>query len=230
MKKKTDELNADYADYKNKFVKICGNLRFKFLFLVFWLLFPAAFAVGADGYQLETVQKGAWLISEADSNDTALDVNTASWSVCQDWRPDIPAWANGLKVMFYAQYVVVDEVNDLNEPNDSTFSYQFYVADYGGNAQIVASGDATVGAMQLSHDPVTLTELNDGDAAFRYCWVDTLGAITTDWKGGVTAQNDALTNDCAAFIFDRQSAKKAWCRIYSRSNANLKIYCIAHGY
>lgn len=177
-------------------------------------------ALGISAEELETSQKTAFLVTYADSNATALDIDTSSWSVCEGWV-DIPDWANGLKVMFYAY--------DPNDPNDDTLSYEFYVADYGGNAQKVASGSATVGKSQLSHDPVSLSELNSGAVDPNYCWIDTLGTVTTDWKGGVSTQNDGGANDCSAFIFDRQNAKKAYCRIYGLSDY-LNVWCVAYGY
>lgn len=191
-------------------------------FYVFLLIvFLSAFA-WAD--ELETLQYTAKLISTADTNAVALDVNTSSWAVCQNWV-GIPSKFNGLKVMFYAYG---DGVGG-GDPNNKTFSYQFYVADYGGAAQLVASGTATVGAMQLSHNPISLAELNSGSVDPNYCWIDTLGAITTDWKSGVSTQNDGGTNDAASFIFDRESAKVAWCRIYDITNLTT-VYCIAYGY
>jgi hypothetical protein len=177
----------------------------------------------------ETPQYTGFLVHSADSNDTALDPNTNSWYVCKSWVK-IPEWANGLKVKFYAY--------DPNDPNGETFSYQLYVCDYGSNAELVASGSGTVGGSKLSYDPINLKPYHDGvtDPNYTlgaidtdYAWVDTLGTITTDWFGGVSAQNDGGLNDCSSFIFDRQSARHIYCRIYGLS-AYLKIYCIAYGY
>ena len=178
----------------------------------------------SKGDELETVQPTAQLISSASSDASALDVNQTSWAAVSSWE-DLSDKANGLKVKFY----VYD--TNTNGPNDTTFSYEFYVADYGCNAEKVAAGTAICGAAQLSHDPVSIgTELNSGDPNSLYCWVDTLGTITTDWAPGVTSQNDGGLNDVASFIFDRESAKKAWCRIYSRSRATMTVYCVIYYY
>ena len=176
---------------------------------------------GVFADELETPQMTAILINEADSNDTALAVGTSSWAVTKGWTL-IPEKFNGVKVMFYAY--------DVADPDGETFSYQLYVADYGGNAQIVGYGTGTVGKSQLSHNPVSLAELNSGSVDPNYCWVDTLGAVTDDWASDITTQNDGGADGCAALIFDRQSARTIWCRIYSRSISTLTIYCIAYGY
>jgi len=170
---------------------------------------------------LETVNDSAMLVSSADSNDSALDINTTCWADTATW-PEISQRANGLKVKFYAY--------DPNEPNDETFSYEFYVADYGSSAEKVAAGDANVGDAHLSHNPVTLAELNSGSADPNYCWVDTLGTITSDWKKAPQTQNNDGLNDVASFIFHRESGRKAWCRIYDRSSPYLVVYCIVYYY
>lgn len=189
-----------------------------------WLTTVMVIMVVSAGYanELETAQYGPILVATADSNAAALSVSTSSWAVCKNWV-DVPRSANGLEVMFYAY--------SPTGPNNLTFSYEFYVAKYGCNAQKVAAGTATVGASQISHNPVTLRQLNSGAVDPNYCWVDTLGTITTDWKdGGVKSQNDGGADDVASFIFDRQSARKTWCRIYNRSSATMVVYCIAYGY
>jgi hypothetical protein len=171
--------------------------------------------------ELQTPQNAPILVAYADANAAALTVSTSSWSVTKNW-PIIPSTANGVKICFYAY--------DPNNPDGETFSYDLYVADYGCNAQKVASGTATIGKAQLSHNPVTVVELNSGAVDPNYCWVDTLGTITSDWKTTVAPQNDGGVNDVASFIFDRQCARKIYCRIYSRSNAYLKVWCVAYGY
>jgi hypothetical protein len=77
---------------------------------------------------------------------------------------------------------------------------------------------------------VTVVELNSGAVDPNYCWVDTLGTITSDWKTTVAPQNDGGADDVSSFIFDRQCARKIYCRVYSRSNAYLKVWCVAYGY
>lgn len=185
---------------------------------LFLILLLAGFAF-AD--ELETVQMTPIKVTYADANAAALDVNTNSWAVTKDWV-DIPVTFNGMKVMFY--------VYDPCGPNNATFSYSFYVTEKYCNAQKVADANATCGALQLSHDPISGAELNSGAVDPNYCWVDTVDTITTDWKGGVTAQNDGGLNDVFSMIFDRQSALKVWCRIYNRSSATMEVRCIAYGY
>lgn len=192
-------------------------MRFKMKYLICVLLMLASVAFAEP---VETPQNTAYSITIADSNATALTPDTSSWAVCKSWVR-IPAWSNGVKVQFYAY--------DPNDPNGETFSYELYVADFGGNAQKVAAGTGTVGGSKLSHNPISMAELNSGSIDPNYAWVDTLGTITTDWMGGVTAQNDGGLNDVSSFIFDRQSARTIYCRIYGLS-AYLKIYCIAYGY
>jgi len=170
---------------------------------------------------LTTVQPTAMLIASADSNAAALDVNQTSWAATAAW-PNVSASSNVLKIKWY--------VYDPCGPNDATFSYQMYVADYGCNAELIAYGTATTGAAQLSHNPIKLTELNSGDPNSLFCWVDTLGAVTDDWGPTVKTQNDGGLNGVASLLFDRESAKRAWCRIYNRSSATMTVYCVAWGY
>ena len=177
---------------------------------------------------LESNQPTAFMVSYTDTNDTAFDVNTLSWAVCKDWK-DISLKANGMKVMFYCQYTPLD-VNDANDPNDTTFDYTFYVSDYGGAAQKVASGSATCGALQLSHNPISIeTELNSGDPSSNWCWVDTLGTLTSEWKVAPTLQNEGGNNDAASFIFDRQTAKKAKC-VFTGIDAQITVHCVSYDY
>jgi len=191
------------------------------IFLTILILFLASVS-WAD--ELETVQPPAKLIKTSNSNDAALGVDGTSWAVASGW-PLLSVKSNALKVKFY----VYD--SNTSGPNDTTFSYEFYVADYGCNAEKVAAGSATCGAAQLSHDPANpLAELNSGDPNSLYCWVDTLGTITTDWASLLLKQNDGGLNDVASFIFDRQTAKKAWCRIYNRSRSTMTVYCVIYYY
>jgi hypothetical protein len=194
-------------------------LKWSVLYIIMLFLFCGI--LRAD--TAETVQPTAFLVNYADSNAAALDFNETSWSVAEEWT-EISSQAKYLKVKFY--------VKDTSDPNERTFSYQFYVADKGCNAEIVASGDANCGAAQMSHDPVTMSELNSGDVDPNYCWVDTLGTITTDWEDGdVDAINDDGANSVASFEFNRLSAKTAYCRIYNMSSsATMTVYCVAYYY
>lgn len=169
-----------------------------------------------------TVQETAFLVATADSNATALAVTTKSWAAVDTttW-PEIPQKANYVKVKFYVYYPTTG-------PNDLTFNYQLYIADYGCNAEIAASGSATCGAAQMSHNPISLVQLNSGAVDPNRCWVDTLGAITSDLANAVNSQNDGGANEVASFILDRQSAKRIWCRIYDRNRTAMVVYCVAY--
>ena len=191
----------------------------KYIFLLILLVF----VLPARAVELETARDTAFLVNSADSNSAALDVNETSWAAASDWA-DIGGRANRLKVKFY--------VYDPCGPNDSTFSYVFYVADHGCNAEPVCSDDVTCGAAQLSHEPTSATtELNGGDPNSLYCWVDTMSDTpTNDWPTGVEAQNNGGVNTIASVLFDAGSAKKAWCRIYDRSSGTMVVYCVAYYY
>ena len=179
------------------------------------------FILPAPGEELETVNKTAFLIASADGNDADLDANQTSWGATAAW-PEVTTKANYLKVKFYSY--------DSAGPNDKTFSYEFYLADYGCNAELVASGSATVGGAQLSHNPVSLAEFNDGDPNSLYLWVDTLGTITSDWATTIYPQNESTSDEPASFLFDRQGGKRAWCRIYNLTSATMTVYCVGYYY
>lgn len=178
-----------------------------------------------SGFFTNVVNDAPFLINSADSNDAALTVSTTNWDDLSSWA-NISQRGGNLKVMFY----VTDETSS---PDNSTFKYIFYVADSLCNAQVVASGAATCGAAQLSRNPINNAALDTtaGDPNEQNRWVDTLGTITTDWKDSdIDAQNDDGADSVAAFIFDRQSGKKAWCRIYERSSSTMTVNCIATYY
>jgi type II secretory pathway pseudopilin PulG len=198
----------------------------KKVFLIAILVILAAFLVPAYADSSNTIQPTAQLVNEADANDAAVDVNNATWGaiVTANW-PEILQSAYTLKIKFY----VYDSATA--GPNDTTFSYQFYLADYGCSGELVASGTATCGATQLSHSPVSITTLNGGDPNTSYCWVDTLGTVTQDWATGhVATQNDGGADNVASLLINRESAKRMWCRIYDRSSSTMTVYCVAYFY
>lgn len=178
--------------------------------------------------EISTPQMTATLVTAVEANDTALDANTTSWAYAKSWT-EIPQDWSTLKVMFYAT-----EPNDPNgetlDPNDCTFDYKFYIADYGNSGQLVADGNAVVGFMRLSHNPLSLVELNGGAGDPNTCWIDTLGTITEDWNGTIAGQNDGGSNDAASIIIGRESGKTATCIITGMSSTKLHVYCIAYGY
>lgn len=209
--------------------------------LKIFLLILLMFCLSANAEILETQSKSCMLVAVADSNATALDINQTSWdwiiSHDSDGETGTHGWpkytmaSNFPKVKFY--------VYDPSGPNDVTFDYIYYQAEYGCNAEIVASGSATCGAAQLSHNPVIVDDvniakgyLNAGEPNEYYCWVDTFGTITSDINTFFSpkASNDNGLNGVASFTYDRQSAQRAWCCIYNRSSATCVVYCVAFGY
>jgi hypothetical protein len=87
-------------------------------------------------------------------------------------------------------------------PDGGTFDFAIYAARRFGGAQLVCTqNDATVGSLQLSHNPITGAAFNSGSVDVDYCWVDTT-AVTTDWATGVTEGNDDGANEIATLHFD----------------------------
>jgi len=196
----------------------------KILFLILVLIMAGS----ARADEIYTPQMTAVLISAVEANDTALDVNTASWAYAKSWT-QIPATWSTLKVMFYAT-----EPNDPNgeslTTDGETFSFKFYIADYGNNGQVVADCNATVGAMLLSHNPITLAELASGSGDPNTNWVDTISTPVEAWNGTVAAQNNAGEDGAASLVIGRESGKTAKCIITNRSSGYLHVNCIAYGY
>lgn len=199
------------------------------------------FAITVKAEVLETESKTCMLVSVAEANGAALDVNQTSWdwviSHGTDGNTSTHGWprysmrSSLPKVKFY--------VYDPCGPNNTTFDYIFYQADNGCNAEIVASGSATCGAAQLSHNPVTVDDtntaagwLNSGEPNTLYCWVDTLGTITSDLDNFFDPKpsNDGGLNGVASFTYDRQSAERCYCVIYNRSSATMQVFCVVFGY
>lgn len=207
-------------------------IKMKFVISLSIFILLMAGITAAD--TLETVQPSPFLIVVSTADDAALDANDTSWKTAFTW-PEIPKGANSLKIAFYAY-----DSEDGNTTADSnTFNAQIYIADFGGSGQLVCDTNATIGKMQLSHSPITSGNLltygfasinTSGDPNSEYTWVDTLSTPATAWKGSVTAQNGAGTDDMASLIFDRQSGKRIWCRIYGRSSSYLTIWCIGWYY
>jgi hypothetical protein len=194
-------------------------MKRKILILVALLLSVGVILSPSFSDETITVQETAFLVAVADANAAALTVLTTSWAATAAW-PEIPQKANCVKVKFY--------VYDPCGPDDKTFTYQLYIADYGCNAEIAASGSATCGKAEMSHNPITLGLLNSGAISTSYRWVDTLGTITSDLANAIYPQNDGGADEVASFIFDRQSAKKIWCRLYGRATTTMVVYCVAY--
>lgn len=208
---------------------------------MFSLIALLVFAFPLKAEVLETESKTCMLVSVAEANGTALDVNQTSWgwvithgtsgSTSTHGWPKYSERMNRPKVKFY--------VYDPCGPNDVTFDYIYYQADNGCNAELVASGSATCGAAQLSHNPVTVDDantisgwLNSGEPNTLYCWVDTFGTITSDLYSyfAPKASNDGGLNGVASFTYDRQTAERCYCVIYNRSSATMTVYVVAFGY
>jgi len=188
------------------------------LFLITGLLFTV---MPAPGETIEKPQMTAFAVYTATGNITALADSTSSWAVCKDWV-DIPATAEYVKVCFYGY----GDGNGTGDPCDASFNFTLYVADYGSGAQIIADANATIGAQQLSHNPVTLTELHSGDPNENYCWADTIGTLTEDWPGTPAGYNDGGYDGLA---FERGSAKKIWCGFDTLASLT-QVWCVAYGY
>ena len=191
------------------------------MILMLMFLVSATYAVEVD-----TPQNTAMLITAVEANDTALDVNTTSWAYAKNWTAIPQTWSN-LKVMFFATEPNATGVNQ--DPDACTFKYKIYIADYGNSGQLIVDGNAVVGKMHLSHNPVSLVELNGGAISTEYCWVDTLD-VTDDWNGTTAGQNDAGADDAASIIIGRESGKTIECIITARSTDDLHVWCIAYGY
>ncbi len=179
----------------------------------------------ASADTVETVQPTPFLIAAASEDAAALGVDGTYWGATAAW-PEIPKGAANLKIAFYAY----DDANLT--PDGNTFNAQVYIADFGGNAQLVCDVNCTIGKAQLSHNPVSpSTELNAGAADPCHTWVDTTDASPeTWWKGGVTAQNYTGADDMASLILNRQSGKRIWCRISEMSTTNLTVWCVGWFY
>lgn len=190
-------------------------MKYKFILLVL-----LAITAGSYATNIETPSYSPTLLNYADANDSALDPNNTYWDAVDEWE-SVLMYQNYLKIQFYAY--------DPNDPNDETFSYEVWVADRYCNAQKVCSGDATVGGAKLSVNPITSVQLNSGAIDPNYAYVDTLGAVTTEWIQ-VYRQNYGGDDNVSSLIFDRQTGLVAWVRIYDRSNAYLEVYAIAYGY
>jgi len=177
---------------------------------------------------LATVQQRAKLVDSVTSDDSALGTTDSSWTDCAALFIEIPAEWNVLSLSFYGY----GDGDGAGDPNDATFSFDVYVCDYFGGAEMLSSGNSGVfGAQQMSHNPYTGAELNSGAVSTSYCWADTITEGTTYWSTAIYYTDYEGNDRRAKLKFDRHEAYGLWVRIYDMTAQSVtSVTCVANGF
>jgi hypothetical protein len=161
---------------------------------------------------LSTPQQSAISIASVTADATALAYNTSSWADAKALFIEIPLEWNYTSWSFYGY----GDGDGAGSPANATFSYNLYLIDYYGGAELVISGaTGTIGAQQLSHDPVSGAELNSGAVSANYCWADTLSETAADWPSTAYWSNNSAADTRAKGRIDRLEAYGVYICIYN---------------
>ena len=148
-------------------------------------------SIGTDQYDLSVLRT-------VTTNDTSLLVTTDNWEDIKAVFIPIPPQFSTVMLQFYAY----GDGTGPGSPDGGTFDFAVYVAKRFGNAVAVCSAnDAVVGKSQLSTNPMTGAQLNDGDPNSSYCWVDTFTLAET-WITAVVDGDNAGADRTATVAFD----------------------------
>lgn len=184
------------------------------LFMVLILMASFALAKVKDNPQSKkptrgTVQDIPILVRTVTANDTMLDNDTKTWAQCRDNFVEIPQDWSWLNFSIYAY-----DAN--NAPDGNTGTVYIYGCERRGGVRLLDYGNFTIGSTQLTHNPVTGSALNSGDASQYYQWADTYTSLAAtnmwlDSGADVTGAGGSDPNGNIASIWiDRMNIAGVW--------------------
>lgn len=181
-----------------------------------------------DGIILTTIQQPAIEIVSVTADATALAVGTSSWIDSKSVFDSIPPEWNIISWSFYGY----GDGDGAGSPDGATFSYDMFFVDYFGGMEIVLSGaTGTIGKEQLSHNPASGAEFNNGVVSTDYCWADTLSATTATTAKDAAWSNNTGTDYRAKGKIDRMEAYGVYFRIYNMTAQPVtSITAVLNGY
>jgi len=157
------------------------------------------------------------------ANDTALGDDTRTWGDIGSVFHQIPTEWSHLQIKYYAY----GDGTGAGSPDGGTFDIAVYVAQQYGCAELVYTvNDATVGAMQLSHEPWGGTAIVSGAADLNSCWVDT-ATVVEDWGTAVKASGEDGSDNCFTTTFDALGRAGVYVIITDMSNVTSVTYVIS---
>lgn len=181
------------------------------------------------GSATPTIQSGYVQINSVTADDTDLATTTSYWDSIDDTFIAISPWWNTVELTFYGYG---DGVGD-GSPDGATFTFMVYAARWYGGAKKVYEGVGTVGAQQMSVNPVTEASLNSGAADSDYCWVDTIdpNGNGDEWISDIQLSGNAGNDGIATASFDLNGYTGIYVYIKDMTAQSVtSITCIASGY
>ena len=111
------------------------------------------------------------------TSDTALTGSTKTWSSIESLFATLnPAYDHSsINFLCYGDGV------GPGDPSSGTFSFKVFTCRQYGSAQLVCSGDVTVGTLEASHNPQTGQTVTDSQ------WAEGQFTVTDVWKVSVGA-------------------------------------------
>jgi len=178
------------------------------------------------------IAPGYMLINSATSDDTDLTTTTKDWTAIADVDTPGPfvRLPRGWKYVEFSVYGYGDG-DGVGSPNNGTCTVIIYACRPYGNARKVYEGAVTIGAQQMSVNPV-------GGSAFRTsqavdpnnCWADTIDPNGTgaEWASEVhVAGNDG--NDGVAIMTTNTNGYIGWYAIIKDITNLSAVYVVASG-
>lgn len=147
-----------------------------------------------------TAQYGYIAINSVSANDTAPTTTTKSWATIESvYIPIDPKWS----IVELGIYGYGDG-SGAGSPNNGTCTILVYACREYGNAKQVYEGAVTIGAQQMSNNPVTGAVLNSGTVSTDYCWADTVDAngVGAVWVSSIVLSGDNGADNVASISFD----------------------------
>ena len=176
-----------------------------------------------------TIQVGYIQINSVTADDTAWDANTSYWDALDDVFIPVPKGWNVVELAFYGY----GDGDGEGDPNDTTFTADVDACRWDGGRKDVAVVAGTIGAQQLSVNPVTAASLNDGAADSNSCWCDTLALSGNgdEWSSDVVLSGEGGNNGVATLSFDAAGYAGVWANITDMTAQSVtRVTCIMSGY
>lgn len=174
---------------------------------------------------LVSVQMTGELVASVtvDAADPAVTAKT--WTNAMADCTVIPAEWGLLSLSFYGY----GDGDGAGDPNDATFSFDVYVVDiWGGYEAVTTANTGTIGAMKLSHNPVTGAILADTTSS---SWCDDINEGTAKTTSTIAYSDYESTDGRAKQKWDRHSAFGIFVRIYDMTGQSVtRIDCVMNGF
>lgn len=113
-----------------------------------------------------TGQQSSELVRTFTANGTLLDTDEKTWTYCMANFTPIPSHWSWLDLSIYGY-------DSNGAPDGNEGKIYVYGCEYLGGARLIEYGTFVMGAVRLSHNPVTGEEFSSGNADPNRTWADT---------------------------------------------------------